>query len=188
MLGVVSFFLRDLRGPDTGYRGSLLLAKEEQSLFLTYRAPVFWGRDRSGGVRFSYESFDYDNDAFDYQIASATTSHNFRVGPNVRAELRYSLAWDRIDDIASFASNILRSEAGFRISSSVGFSVITGSELLGRAGLGGDTELSTSKLSFYGKLPLGGSACRSKLNPGRSKVTTRCSQTGNSTMKEVNSA
>lgn len=184
VLGVASFFLRDVHGPDTEYRGSLSVAEEEQALFLSYRAPGFWGQERSGGIRFGYENYDYDNESFDYQVVSISPYHNFRIGPNVGAELRYTLAWDRIDDVSRFASNILRAEAEDRISSGFGLSLITGSELRGQSGpggaswwvrfdqdftgAGGDTELSTTKLSFYGKLPLGGSgfALRSRIELG----------------------
>jgi outer membrane protein insertion porin family len=185
VLGVMGFVLRDVHGPDTEYRGDLSIAEEAQTLNLSYRAPNFWGDTRSGGVRFGYENYDYDNDLFDYQVATVSPYYNFKIGESVGAELRYSLSWDKIDNVDVGASNILITEAGSRVSSGVGISLITGSELLGRngiggsswslrfdqdfTGLGGDTNLSTTKLNFFGKMPIGGSgfAIRSRIELGK---------------------
>lgn len=106
------------------------------------------------------------------------------MGDQIGGEFRYTLSWDELDNVDASASNILQSEAGSRVSSGVGISLITGSDLAGRpglggsswsvrfdqdfTGLGGDTDLSTSKLSFFGKLPIGGSglALRSRVEIG----------------------
>ncbi len=184
LVGVLGFSLRDVHGPGTEYRGAATLAEEVQTLKLSYRAPNFWGQSRSGGVRFGYDNFDYDNDLFDYQIISVSPYYNFKLGDSVGGELRYTLARDEIDDVDPLASNILQAEVGSRTSSGVGFSLITGSDLLGRdgvggaawsirldqdfTGLGGDTDLSTTKLSFFGRMPLGtsGFALRSRIELG----------------------
>jgi outer membrane protein insertion porin family len=185
ILGAVGFGLTDLWFPGSKIRGDLQVAQETQSLALGISAPTFWGATRSGGVRASIRNFDYDNDAFAYTDAFISPYLNLTLGDSVAAELRYTLGWDRIYDVNPGASNIIFEERGERISSGVGFSIITGSDLrqgdlgLGRAdwsvrldqdvtGLGGDTELSTTRVSFYGRTPIGGSgfALRSRIELG----------------------
>lgn len=183
-LALLGFVLQDLHGPGTEYRGSAFLAQERQSLGLVYRAPNFWGFERSGGIRFGYDRFAYDNDAFEYDVVAISPYHNFRLGESIGAEVRYTLAEDDIDNVRPDASAILQAEAGSRTSSGVGISLITGSDLTGRTGfagaswsirfdqdftgLGGTTNLSVSTFNASGRLPLGGSgfAVRSRLEMG----------------------
>lgn len=184
VLGVLGFVLRDLHGPGTEYSGNATVAEEVQTVALAYKARNFWGPERSGGVQLGYENYDFDNDAFDFQIAALRPYYNFRLGRSIGGELRYTLTYDRIHNVDPAASNILQNEAGSRVSSAIGVSLITGSELLGRDGIGGsswtvrfdldisgaggDTKLVASKLSLSGKIPLGtsGFALRSRVEAG----------------------
>lgn len=184
ILGVVGFSLNDVHGPGTEYRGSAYLSQEAQTFSLGYRAPSFWGAERSGGIRFGYENYDYDGDAFAYNIASISPYYNFQLSENVGAEARYTLSFDEIDSVSTSASAILQSEAGSRTSSGVGLSLITGSTLTGNpgvggsewslrfdqdfTGLGGTTNLSVTQVQFFGKLPVGqsGFAIRTRVELG----------------------
>ncbi|MBM7069427.1 BamA/TamA family outer membrane protein [Actibacterium sp. 188UL27-1] len=186
VVGIVGLNLDDPFGPGTVIGGDLNVAEEAQTLSLAYTSDNFWRDGLSGGVRLNVENFNYDNDAFDYRIAKISPYMNLALGPRAGAELRYTFAVDEISDVDGAASAILQDEAGNRTSSGVGFSVITGSEPLTDAtvapraawslrfdqdftGLGGDTEISRSMLSFYGRAPItdNGWAVRTRVELGR---------------------
>lgn len=106
--------------------------------------------------------------------------------PDHFTELRFTYGVDEISNVDKDASNILKQEEGDRTSSGFGFSLMTGSERLGDAtiaplaawslrfdqdftGLGGDTELSRTKIALYGRAPItnSGFAIRTRVELGQ---------------------
>ncbi|WP_299288813.1 BamA/TamA family outer membrane protein [uncultured Tateyamaria sp.] len=184
-VGQVGLSLKDPFGPGTAIDSNLSVADEVQKFRFTVRGDQFWGGDRSGGVRFGIENFAYDNTSFDYAAADITAYLNLALAPRTGAELRYTLATDEISSVDPSASNILQEEDGNRVSSGVGFSLIHASEPSEAAaqlaeaawsvrfdqdftGLGGNTDLSYTKVSFYGRVPLtsNGFALRTRVELG----------------------
>ncbi|MEL7212133.1 MAG: BamA/TamA family outer membrane protein [Pseudomonadota bacterium] len=186
VLGSLGLQLSDPFGPGTGVGGQLNVAEEAQTLSFAVTSRNFWSQGLSGGIRLSWENYAYDNAAFDYEIANITPYMNITLGERMGAELRYTYGVDEISNVDSDASNILQEEEGKRTSSGVGFSFLTGSERLEDAtmppraawsfrfdqdftGLGGETELSRTKLSFYGRAPItdNGFAIRTRIELGQ---------------------
>lgn len=185
-LGQLGLQLSDPFGPGTGLNGLLNVAEEAQTLRFAVTSQNFWGERRSGGVRLGWENYAYETASFDYSVANITPYLNLPLGERAGAELRLTYARDEISDVDRDASNILRREEGDRTSGGLGFSIMTGSEPLGDAtvaplaawslrldqdftGLGGDTELSRTKLSLYGRAPLSASgfAIRTRIELGQ---------------------
>ena len=186
VLGQLGLTLTDPFGPGTGINGSIDVAEESQRLKFAVTSQSFWGEGRSGGVRLGWEKYAYDTASFDYSVAKITPYLNFALGPRTGAELRFTYAVDDISNVDDDASNILQQEEGARTSSGLGFSVMTGSEPLEDAtmaprvawslrldqdftGLGGDTELSRTKLALYGRAPITstGFAIRTRVELGQ---------------------
>ncbi len=182
--GAVGLSLDDLFDNQTQIRSNLLIAEEAQTLSFLIRSRNFWAQDLRGGVRLSFGNYDYDNTTYDYRFAEIEPFVAIPVAEIGAIELRYTLRSADIRNVSSSASPIIQAEAGDLTSSGVGFSFATGSvfkteENTGLSswslrfdqdftGLGGDTQFSTSKLSFAGKHAFGdsGFAIRTRIELG----------------------
>lgn len=184
VFGAVGLLLRDTFGPESTIAGNLLIAEEVQTLSFDAASPNFWGESNRGGVRLSFGNYEYDDVTYRYQFARVEPYVQYDVGENSQVELRYTLEQKRVFDIEATASPILQAEAGRDVSSGIGFTFATGSSRDAAepvnsgswflrfdqdfTGLGGDTELSLTELSFGGRRPLGGNgfALRTRIDLG----------------------
>lgn len=169
--GAVGLSLNNLFGNGTQIRSNALVGDEAQTFDFLIRSRQFWGDDRRGGVRLSFGNYDYDNTTYTYRFAEIEPFIALPVADMGALELRYTLASRDIRKVSAAASPIIQAEAGRLTSSGVGFSFATGSAFTGNSadalsawslrfdqdftGLGGDTNLSTSKLSFSARRSLG---------------------------------
>lgn len=182
--GAVGLLVRDAFGPESAISGNLLIAEEVQTLSFEASSPSFWGESNRGGVRLSFGNYEYDDVTYRYQYSRVEPYLQYNIGETSLVELRYTLEQRRVFDVEPSASPIVLAEAGRDVSSGIGFTFATGSSR-GTAkpiasgswflrfdqdftGLGGDTELSISELSFGGRRPLGGSgfALRTRFDLG----------------------
>ncbi len=171
VFGAVGIALDGMMGEGSELRGNLIVAEEEQTLGVALRGDRFWGASRAGGIRLSFGNYEYDNVTYQYRFAQIEPYIEFALDDATRAELRYTLGARDIHDVESAASPIIQAETGDETSSGIGFTLATGSTF-DRAqnrsgaswfvrfdqdftGLVGDTEYSTSQLSFGGKAPVG---------------------------------
>lgn len=183
----VGLSLENAFGKDTELSGNLLISEEMQTLSAQIRANKFWFGDYKGGIRVSYERYELDNTSYDFEAARIEPYVVFDLNEKALVELRYTLASKDISNVEATASPILQSESGQKVSSGFGFSLATGSSLFEKegagldawsirfdqdfTGLGGDTDLSHSKLSVFARKNLSnkGFALRSRLEMGAVK-------------------
>ncbi|RLJ36176.1 surface antigen-like protein [Litoreibacter meonggei] len=184
LFGAAGLALDNAFGKDLELRGNLVVAEEAQTLRFQARSTNFWSEGVRGGVRLAYENYEYDNTTYDYALAKVEPYVVFDLNQKAALELRYTLASKDISNVAAAASPIIVAEAGRKTSSGIGFSLATSSSLLGGeesvldswsvrfdqdfTGLGGDTDLSLSKLSLFARKSLtpGGLAIRTRVEFG----------------------
>lgn len=182
--GAAGLSLKDAIGVGTRLQGNLLVAEEAQTLRFQIRSKNFWSEGVRGGVRLAYENYEYDNTTYDYTLGKIEPYVVFDLRQQAALELRYTLASKEISDIDPLASPIIQAEEGRRTSSGVGFSIATGSSLLGNdnqfldvwslrfdqdfTGLGGDTDLSHTRLALFARKNFGASgfAFRTRIELG----------------------
>ncbi|MEM9582347.1 MAG: BamA/TamA family outer membrane protein [Pseudomonadota bacterium] len=187
VFGAAGLALDNAFGGSTELRGNLVVAQEAQTLRFQIRSPNFWSEGVRGGVRLAYENYEYDNTLYEYSVVRIEPYVVFDLNQSAALELRYTLASKDISDVDPNASPIIAAEAGRQTSSGVGFSLATSSSLLGGnsgffdnwsirfdqdfTGLGGDTDLSVSKLALSAQknLGTGGAAIRTRLEFGAVK-------------------
>lgn len=185
--GAMGLNLKNAFGNNTEIGANLLISKEVRTLRARIRSDNFWSQGINGGVRLSFEQYEFDNTAYDYEAAKIEPYVVFDVAEKALVELRYTLSSKEISNVDPNASAILLAEEGRRTSSGVGFSFATGSSLIKSetapidawsirfdqdfTGLGGDTDLSLTKLSVFGRKQLSSSgfALRTRLEMGAVK-------------------
>lgn len=184
VFGVLGLSIDNAFDSNLKLRGNLFFAEEVQTLRFQVRSEDFWSEGIKGGVRVSYGNFEYDNTLYQFETAKLEPYVVFDVADTGIVELRYTYSRSDISNVDASASPILMSEEGSRDSSGIGFSFATGSSLLQSenrtldgwslrfdqdfTGLGGDTELSISKLSLAGRkrLTSGGLTLRTRIEVG----------------------
>ena len=184
VFGAAGLALDNAFGKNTELRGNLVVAQEAQTLRFQIRSENFWSDDLRGGVRLAYENYEFKNTVYDYTLAKIEPYVVFDLNQRAALELRYTLASKDISNVAATASPIITAEAGRKTSSGIGFSLATSSSLLGSegsvldnwsvrldqdfTGLGGDTDLSQTKLTFSARKSLSstGFAIRANLELG----------------------
>lgn len=182
--GAVGLSLDNLFDTQTQIRANALVGDQAQTFDFLIRSGQFWGDDRRGGVRFSFGNYEYDNTTYTYRFAEIEPFIALPVAEIGALELRYTLASRDIRKVSPTASPIIQAEAGRLTSSGVGLSFATGSAFISSpddalsawsmrfdqdfTGLGGDTMLSTSKVSFAGRRSFGtsGLAIRTRIELG----------------------
>ena len=183
VFGATGLSLKDVFGENSTLSGNLLVAEELQTLSVEAASPTFWGASNRGGVRLSFGNYEYDDVTYRYQHARVEPFLQYDIGDSALIELRYTLEQRRVYDVNAGASPIIQAETGRETSSGVGFTLATGSYLADEAlknnswflrfdqdftGLGGDTELSITELSFGGRRQIGNSgfAIRTRFDLG----------------------
>lgn len=162
--GAAGIRLDNIIGEGSLLRGNLIVAEETQRLSFDIRSPNFWSESLPGGVRFAYANYDYDNVTYNYETARIEPYLNHVISGVGAAELRFTYRIDDISDVDASASQIIQDEAGRLDGSGIGFSFATGSRFLGGTesrsdgwslrfdqdftGLGGDTDISTSRINL----------------------------------------
>ncbi len=184
VFGAAGLALDNAFGGDIELRGNLLVAEEVQTIRGQIRSENFWAEGIKGGLRLGFENYEYDNTTYDYTLAEIEPYVVFSLAEKAALELRYTLASRDISNVSPLASPIIQAEAGQQTSSGIGFSIATSSDMLGSeagfldawsvrldqdfTGLGGDTDLSSSKLSLFARKRLtpSGFALRTRLEMG----------------------
>lgn len=179
LFGAMGLALDDVGNSNLQIRSNLFFAKEAQTFFAVVRSEDFWSPGVRGGIRLNYGNYEYDNVTYDYRSGQIEPYLGFDIGAGAVGEVRLTVARRDITNVAATASPIIAAEAGARTSFGVGFSLSTGSEFMEAengvldgwllrfdqdfTGLGGDTDLSTTKLTF---------AARKQLSPGGFAIRT----------------
>lgn len=184
VFGAAGLSVDNAFGKQTQLRGNLVLSKEAQTLRFQIRSENFWASDVKGGIRLAFENYEFDNTTYDYRLAKVVPYVAFDLNQKAVLELRYTLALKDISNVATTASPIIAAEAGRKTSSGLGFSLATSASLINAekspldgwslrfdqdfTGLGGDTDLSQSKLSLFARKTLSqnGFAVRTRLEFG----------------------
>lgn len=184
VFGVAGLSIDDAFGTAAQLRGNLFFADEVQTLRFQIRSEDFWSEGTRGGVRASYGNYEYDNTTFQFETAKVEPYVVFDAWDRGAFELRYTFARSDIKNVDAAASPIIQGESGALNNSGVGFSFATGSSFFDAerppldgwslrfdqdfTGLGGDTELSFSRLSLAARkqLSANGFAIRTRIEMG----------------------
>lgn len=184
VFGVAGLSIDDAFGTQAELRGNLFFADEVQTLRFQIKSEDFWSQDMRGGVRVSYGNYEYDNTTFQFETAKVEPYIVFDAWDRGALEFRYTFARSDIKNVDATASPIIQGEAGALNNSGVGFSFATGSSFFDAerppldgwslrfdqdfTGLGGDTELSFSRLSLAARKQLSsnGFAIRTRIEMG----------------------
>lgn len=179
LFGAAGLSLNNAFGNGTQLRGNLLAAEEVQTLRFEARSASFWSPEQRGGVRLAIENYEFDNTTYQYRLGRIEPYAVFDLSDSGMLELRYTLASKQISDVAPDASPIIQAEEGRKTSSGLGFSIAAnGSNETFDAwsirldqdftGLGGDTDLSQTKLALSARknLSQSGFALRTRVELG----------------------
>ncbi|MEP5761793.1 MAG: BamA/TamA family outer membrane protein [Litoreibacter sp.] len=184
VFGAAGFSLDNAFGFNSQIRANAFVADEIQTLKFIIQSSDFWSEGVRGGVRLNYANFEYDETTYNYENTSIEPFVVFDIDEKAVLELRYTFASDDISNVEEDASPIIQAEAGRETSSGVGFSIATGSRLIGQndgfldawsfrfdqdfTGLDGDTRLSRTKIALFARkdLSASGVALRSRVELG----------------------
>ncbi|MCH2549415.1 MAG: outer membrane protein assembly factor BamA [Alphaproteobacteria bacterium] len=119
-LGDISVRERNLLGRGQDLRLSLNIGAEQQRVDLSFTEPYFLERDVAAGFNVfvrtadlsSQSSFEEDQQGFGLRMS-------YNLEPKLRHTVRYSLARQNIDNVPALASEVVKSQAGSHVTSSV---------------------------------------------------------------------
>lgn len=184
VFGVLGLSIDDAFGTQAQLRSNLFFAEEVQTLRFQLKSKNFWSEGVRGGVRAAYSNYEYDNTTFQFETAEVEPYLVFDAWNKGALELRYTFTRSDIKNVDAAASPIIQAEAGALNSSGLGFSFATGSPFFETenpvldgwslrfdqdfTGLGGDTKLSSSRLSLGARkrLSTSGFALRTSVEMG----------------------
>ncbi len=171
VIGDVSLRERNLLGRGQDLKLSLGVSSQRQQVDLSFTEPYFMDRNVAAGFDIFHRRSDFqDESSFDIDSTGGRLRVGFPLSEFFRTDLKYGYRVDKISDIADSASVFIKSEAGSRTTSSVGYSLTydsrdnrfdpkTGNYLrFGQevAGLGGNINFLRSDLTMAHYQPLFG--------------------------------
>ena len=167
-IGSINVRERNLLGRGQDLRVGLSLAGEESQLDLSFTEPYFLDRDLAAGFDLFRVESDLDERAFDLVRTGGSVRAGFSYSENLRHVVRYTLENKEVSDVDDTASELVKSEEGEFLVSSVsheltydtrdvrfdtreGFVVRLSNQV---AGLGGDVFFLKSQLGGDYYIPL----------------------------------
>lgn len=119
-LGDISIRERNLLGRGQDLRLSLSLGTEQQRVDLSFTEPYFLGRDLAAGFDAFLRTTDLtDESSFEEDEKGFALRMGYRLEPNLRHTVRYSLSQQSVQDVAVTASEVVKAQAGSHITSSI---------------------------------------------------------------------
>jgi outer membrane protein insertion porin family len=121
VLGNIGVRERNFLGRGQDLRLGLLLSQRTQEIDLSFTEPYFLDRDLSAGFDIFRVTRDLqDESSFDEESIGFALRAGYQVTEPLRQTWRYTLRQDEITDIQPDASRFIRAQAGERMTSSVG--------------------------------------------------------------------
>ena len=161
-LGNINLRERNLLGRGQDLRLGFTLSARAQQVDLSFTEPYFLGRNISAGFDlFQIDQQNQLNSVFDEFTVGGALRTGYQVTENLRQTLTYTVRNDRIFNISSNASLFIQQQAGARLSSIIGqsllydrrdsttdptegYNIVLGSDF---AGVGGDVRYVRGKLA-----------------------------------------
>ncbi len=112
---------RNLLGRGQDLRLSTTLAIRQQQLDLSFTEPYFLDRELAAGFDLFFRTTDFtDRSSFEENELGFVLRGGYQLTPDVRHTARYILAREKIDDVASDASPIIKAQQGKFTTSLIG--------------------------------------------------------------------
>ncbi len=112
---------RNLLGRGQDLRLSTTLAIRQQQLDLSFTEPYFLDRELAAGFDLFFRTTDFtDRSSFEEDELGFVLRGGYQLTPDVRHTARYILAREKIDDVASDASPIIKAQQGKFTTSLIG--------------------------------------------------------------------
>ena len=125
VLGDISIRERNLLGRGQDLRLALSISTVRQQIDLSFTEPYFLGRDLSAGFDVFKVQRDLQRESsFDEDNIGFALRAGFPIAENLRQTVRYTLRRESIENVGADASRFIRDQAGTRIISSVGYTVV----------------------------------------------------------------
>ncbi len=178
--GAAGLRLDDALGLSATVSADLLFSEEYARAGAGISVPNNWANvGTAHGVRFEYETFNYDNTLFDLSDLRGELFWQFAAGPGA-GEFKFLFGEAEVEDIDPLASPILQADSGSESYSGVGASYRVISEKnsphswfanfdLEVLGISGDTEVARAEFSAGAEIPIGGNgfSLRTEFSTGR---------------------
>jgi outer membrane protein insertion porin family len=112
---------RNLLGRGQDLRLSTTLAIRQQQLDLSFTEPYFLDRELAAGFDLFFRTTDFtDRSSFEEDELGFVLRGGYQLTPDVRHTARYILAREKIDDVASDASPVIKAQQGKFTTSLIG--------------------------------------------------------------------
>ena len=119
-LGDLSIRERNLLGRGQDLRLGLSLGTEQQRIDLSFTEPYFLDRNLAAGFDVFIRTTDLtDESSFEEDEQGFALRMGYQLEPNLRHTIRYGLSKQKVDDVETTASEVVKAQAGSHVTSSV---------------------------------------------------------------------